>query len=158
MSYLHNGVSLKEGVESLIDQVEEDCRSLSNAIEKIEKSDSENTSLMIYRSLHDEGKYISLNGYALFGFVDEISVTGMTSKKEQFVDILLEEGTKFGFVHNSEGFINVYGVSNNTLHVTADFEIFVGKEEIKDKLEQLYVPCEYIREYVDSIGLQNKYF
>ena len=113
---------------------------------------------MVYAPLSDEGDYISMNGYALFGLVDEISATGVTNKKKQFVDILLKEGTKFGFLHNSEGFIEVYGVQNNLLHVTTDFEIFVGKEEIRNGLRQLDVNCDDIQEYLDSGGLQNTYF
>lgn len=159
MSHLDKrSCSLEEGAESLRTHVEGDYSSLSNAIEKIEKSGSGNTPLMIYRPLHDEGDYISMNGYALFGLVDRVSATGVTNKKKQCVEILLKDGTKFGFLHNSEGFIEVYGVQNNTLRVTADFTILVGKEEIKNELKQLYVPCEYIQEYLDSIGLQNEYF
>ncbi len=159
MNYLDKGLcSLDAGVESLRNQVEEDYRSLSKAIEKIEKSGSGNTPLMIYAPLSDEGDYISMNGYALFGLVDKVSATGVTNKKKQFVDLLLKEGTKFGFIHNSEGFIEVYGVSNNTIHVTADFEIFVGKEEIKDGLRQLDINCDYIQEHLNSGGLQNEYF
>ena len=150
--------SLDSGVESLRDQVEGDYSSLIKVIEKIEKSGSGNTPLMVYAPLSDEGDYISMNGYALFGLVDEISATGVTNKKKQFVDILLKEGTKFGFLHNSEGFIEVYGVQNNILHVTADFEIFVGKEEIRNGLRQLDVNCDDIQEYLDSGGLQNTYF
>ena len=56
-----------------------------------------------------------------------------------------------------KGFIGVYGVQNNMLHVTADFAIFVGKEEIDSELRQLNVNCEYIQKYLESCGLQNEY-
>ena len=149
---------LDRRVNLVTSQAEKDYFSLSEAIIKIENSNSENTPLMIYKPLSKKENIHSMNGYAIFGVSERISPIGPTSKERSFVDIQLIEGTKFGFLYESKDSIKVYGIPNNTLHVTADFEIFVGKEEIMTELKQLDIECELIQECLDSIGLQNAYF